>query len=315
METDAGSTVPHALIRICCDRPACQHWGVARRTQSAEPPPEDPALKGTRSRAKELLDRARAEASELITRAADVNDPESYEAWTHVVERWEARTKMALQSIFAGPWPDEFENAATGRIFRNVGQSEDETFLYRQEAIRRGMHELTSIEERMEFLEEPGVGADARPATSGGRQVFIVHGHDRELRERVARLLDRLDLDAIILEEQPDGGRTIIEKFEDHALDVGYAVAVLSPDDVGAAASDAVPSHPNRARQNVLLELGYFMGTLGRSRVAALCSEEVERPSDIHGLLYIDVSQDERDIRLAREMAAAGLPVDLNRLL
>jgi predicted nucleotide-binding protein len=288
---------------------------MTRARSAAQPPPEDPALKGTKSGAKELLDRARAEAAELIAQAAEVNNPETYEEWTHAVERWDARTKMGLQSIFAGPWPDEFEGAATGRIFRNVGQTEDETFSYRQEAIRRGVHELTSIEERMEFLEEPGIEVEARPATSGGRQVFVVHGHNRELRERVARLPEQLDLEPIVLEEQPDGGRTVIEKFEDHALDVGYAVALLTPDDVGAAASEPVPSDPNRARQNVLLELGYFMGTLGRPRVAALCSNVVERPSEIHGLLYIDVSQEGWDLRLAREMAAVGLPVDLNRLL
>ena len=298
------------------DRATWHDDGVARRRDQQDASlTEEPALKGTKARAKELLDRARDEASQLLTDAANVTDPASYEEWTHASERWDARTKMALKSIFAGPWPDEFSSAATGRIFRSVYQDESQTFEYRQEAIRRGIHELTSIEERMEFLEEPGIMVKARPTTPAGRQVFVVHGHDRELRERVARLLERLELEPIILDEQSDGGRTILEKFEDHALDVGYAVALLTADDVGAAAADETPSKPNRARQNVILELGYFMGALGRSRVAALCNSEVERPSDIHGLLYIDSSREGWDLRLAREMAAAGLPVDLNRLL
>ena len=143
-----------------------------------------------------------------------------------------------------------------------------------------------------------------------------MHGHDRELRERVARLLHRLDLTPlVILEEQPDGGRTILEKFEQNALAVGVnAVVLLTPDDVGAAAGEELPPSANRARQNVILELGYFMGALGRSNVAALCSDEIERPSDIHGLLYIDISRVGWELRLAKEMRDAGLPVDLNKL-
>jgi predicted nucleotide-binding protein len=91
-------------------------------------------------------------------------------------------------------------------------------------------------------------------------------------------------------------------------------VVLLTPDDVGRSATEAEPEGPNRARQNVILELGYFMGALKRARVAALCTDVVERPSDIHGLLYIDVSQDGWELRLAREMRDAGLPVDLNKL-
>jgi predicted nucleotide-binding protein len=91
-------------------------------------------------------------------------------------------------------------------------------------------------------------------------------------------------------------------------------VALLTADDMGSVAGSETPKLANRARQNVLLELGYFMGTLGRSRVVALCTSAVERPSDIHGLLYIDVEREDWELRLAREMATSGLPVDLNRL-
>ena len=88
----------------------------------------------------------------------------------------------------------------------------------------------------------------------------------------------------------------------------------MTADDIGATAGEPFPGTPNRARQNVVLELGYFMGTLGRSRVAAVCDERIERPSDIHGVLYIDVSRDGWELRLAKEMRDAGLPIDLNRL-
>jgi predicted nucleotide-binding protein len=215
--------------------------------------------------------------------------------------------------VFDGKWPDDFAFRA-GHVDRVVGQEPSETFWYGQDATRDGINILRSLDERLEFLEEPGAVVEARPGASGGHEVFVVHGHDRELRERVARLLERLGLAPIILEERADRGRTIIEKFEQHALDVGFAVVLLTPDDVGAAVGKSVPAAGNRARQNVVLELGYFMASLGRARVAALCTEAVERPSDIHGLLYIDVSQDGWELRLAKEMRDAGLPVDLNRL-
>jgi predicted nucleotide-binding protein len=118
----------------------------------------------------------------------------------------------------------------------------------------------------------------------------------------------------VILEEQPDGGRTIIEKCEHNALAVGFALVLLTPDDVGTKAGEDLPAEPNRARQNVIPELGYFMGSLGRSKVAALTTDSVERPSDIHRLLYIDVSRDDWELRLAKKMRDAGMPVDLNLL-
>jgi predicted nucleotide-binding protein len=275
---------------------------------------EEPALNATKSRAKELLDQGRREGTDLLNEGDGVTSVELFEDWTHRVERWDARTRMALESVFDGPWPKEFADAATGGISRQVGQSEDETFEYRKEAIRRGIHMLTSIEERMAYLEEPDVAVEARPRTPGGSEVFVVHGHARELRERVVRLLERLDLTPIILEEQPDCGKTIIEKFEQNAFAVGYAVVLMTPDDVGTTAGKDLPTSANRARQNVILELGYFMGALGRSNVAALCTDDIERPSDIHGLLYIDVSRDGWELRLAKEMRNAGLPVDLNKL-
>src|ERR1035438_6975181 len=69
------------------------------------------------------------------------------------------------------------------------------------------------------------------------KKVFVVHGHDDEAKEKVARFLERLKLEPIILHEQPNEGRTVIEKFEVFA-DVGFAVVLLTPDDVGALASE-----------------------------------------------------------------------------
>ena len=142
-------------------------------------------------------------------------------------------------------------------------------------------------------------------------RVFVVHGHDHGPRDSVARLLERLGMLAVILEEQPDRGlQTVIEKFEEHA-NVRYAVIVLTPDDVGGV-KDSAGMKP-RARQNVILELGFFIGKLGRDKVSAILVDDVEEPSDIRGGLYISFDRDGAwKMKLARNMRAAGLPVDMN---
>src|SRR6516165_635262 len=88
-------------------------------------------------------------------------------------------------------------------------------------------------------------------------KVFVVHGHDEGAREGVARFLEKIGLTAIVLAEQPNRGRTIIEKFVDCAREVGFAVVVLTPDDLGGVATDE--AQKSRARQNVIFELGYFV--------------------------------------------------------
>lgn len=160
----------------------------------------------------------------------------------------------------------------------------------------------------------PAVTPKATPAPKAEPvRVFVVHGHDHGPRDSVARLIERLGFEPVILEEQPNQGRTIIEKFEAYA-DVRFAVVVLTPDDMGGT-KGGPPVRP-RARQNVILELGFFIGTLGRDHVAAIVVGNVETPSDVDGVLYIpfDPATGSWRSKLAREMKAAGLPVDLNRL-
>jgi predicted nucleotide-binding protein len=144
-----------------------------------------------------------------------------------------------------------------------------------------------------------------------GRKIFLVHGHDKMAFEATARFIEKLDLDAVVLHEQPNVGQTIIEKVET-CSEVSFAVVLLTPDDVGAKKGNEDQLRP-RARQNVILELGYFLARLGRNRVAALVRGELEKPSDYDGVVYI--SMDEAGawkMLLAREIKAAGLNVDLN---
>jgi predicted nucleotide-binding protein len=123
--------------------------------------------------------------------------------------------------------------------------------------------------------------------------------------------VERLGLEAVILHEQAGRSRTIIEKLEDHS-DVDFAVILLTPDDVGAAKADEANLKP-RARQNVILELGYFVGKLGRDRVCALWADGVELPSDVLGVQYIELRTG-WELELGRELRAAGLDIDMNKL-
>lgn len=143
-------------------------------------------------------------------------------------------------------------------------------------------------------------------------KVFIVHGHDEGPREAVARFLEQLGIKPLILHEQASQNRTVIEKVDDHG-EVGFAVVLMTPDDEGSVkGGTAAP----RARQNVLLELGYFMGRLGRKRVCAFKRGEVEIPSDFAGVIAeeFDPNGGWRQ-KLAVELDAAGYKIDWNMVM
>jgi predicted nucleotide-binding protein len=144
--------------------------------------------------------------------------------------------------------------------------------------------------------------------------VFIVHGHDQEAAEVVARFIEKLNFIPIILQEQASLGRTIIEKFEE-CSNVAFAIVLVTPDDI-VVSKDATEGQESRARQNVIFELGFFVAKLGRGRVCILFKKSVEIPSDYKGVVYISMdSKGNWRTELAREMKAVGLPVDLNRII
>jgi predicted nucleotide-binding protein len=162
-------------------------------------------------------------------------------------------------------------------------------------------------EELQEFGETP---ATIQPL--GTNKVFVVHGHDQASKETVARFLTKLGLVPVILHEQPDQGRTIIEKFEDHS-DVSCAVVILSPDDVATSRKNPTVEE-KRARQNVIFELGFFFARLGRNKTFALLQHGVTTPSDIEGVLYTAMDDDSWKYILVRELKAAGMDVDANKI-
>lgn len=145
------------------------------------------------------------------------------------------------------------------------------------------------------------------------RRIFIVHGHDVAARETVARFLEKIGFEAVILHEQANQGRTIIEKVEANA-DVGFAVVLLTPDDEGRAMG--AEKLESRARQNVLLELGYFIARLGRGNVCTLRKGGVEIPSDFAGVVWTAMDDNGGwQLELAKELKASGYPVDFNKVV
>ena len=148
------------------------------------------------------------------------------------------------------------------------------------------------------------------------QKVFIVHGHDHSSRDTVEDLVDNWGLIPIVLDKEPNKGRTIIEKFEDLADETSFAIVLLTPDDVGGPASvQQTGDLQRRARQNVILELGYFLKRLGRPKVCILYKEGVELPSDIHGLLYIPMDDaGEWKEKVIKEMVEAQILANTNKI-
>ena len=180
---------------------------------------------------------------------------------------------------------------------------------------------IVLLRQAIRSLEEEIAGDDALPhalppqpdATLPNNAVFVVHGHDEGPREAVARFIERLGFNAIILHERPNKGRTIISKFREEAVGVGFAVVLITPDDVGRAIEES-ELRP-RARQNVIFELGFFVGALGPERVAALVKGDVELPSDYDGVVYISMENEDWRTKLAKELQAARYEIDWNKVM
>lgn len=174
---------------------------------------------------------------------------------------------------------------------------------------QRTLREDLADHEHAATSENPVVVDNAQRALS--RRVFVVHGHDEGARETLARFLMQLGFDPIILHEQANRGGTVIEKIEAHGQ-VDFAVVLLTPDDEGCA-KGGTPEP--RARQNVLLELGYFLGRLGRDKVCALKRGTVEIPNDFAGVVWETMDANGWKQALGRELEAAGYEIDWNKVM
>jgi len=195
-------------------------------------------------------------------------------------------------------------------VRRYLAEGKQQALLLLQQAIQ-GLEEI--IADREGLAAGLPMAAEAAPTLEMSK-IFVAHGHDEGAWQAVARFLEKLDLKAIILKEQPNRGRTLIEKFVDYAREVGFAVVVLTPDDLGGAAADE--DQKSRARQNVIFELGYFVGSLGRGRACLLRKGEVEIPSDLYGVVYTSMDgANGWKIELARELKDAGFEFEADKVL
>lgn len=150
----------------------------------------------------------------------------------------------------------------------------------------------------------------------GGDKVFVVHGHDNEAKNEVARFIEKLGIDVTILHEQPDYGKTLIEKLEIYLSEAAYAIILYTECDLGRDKNADQSEEHFRARQNVVFEHGLFTAALRRKNVCALVKGDVEKPSDMDGILYVTMDADGAwKFKLAQNMKAAGMPIDLNRLM
>jgi predicted nucleotide-binding protein len=235
------------------------------------------------------------------------------------VKTAEANIRDTIREVFGQNSP-EFNDYQYHDIWHGPKIIGDKSFS-RQSKFKAGIPQTISmleglikrLEEKRDDLPESSGTTDITQPAGTTRRIFLVHGHDDGAKETVARFLERLKLKPVILQELPNEGKTIIEKFEKNA-DVEYAVILLTPDDMGHPKGE--PGQvKSRARQNVILELGYFIGRLSRSRVCALHKGDLELPSDIHGVLYIPMDEEDGwELKLAKEIKNAKIPIDMNRV-
>lgn len=262
-----------------------------------------------------MIDRHIGEGQSLQADSDQVVTEEHYNEWENRRERWVNLTADALRSIYSNDEPpEEFERAAHRQAY--VIRAGEE-FALSKERLDTAINTLKSLRERLEYLESPAEAADVAPDRSpspaGSERIFVVHGHADDVKEAVGRLLEKTgNHEVVILHEQPSEGRTLIEKFEDHAGTSDHAVVLLTSDDVGGDGAD--PELRLRARQNVVFELGFFVGRLGRSRVVVLYEEGVELPSDFKGVVYLPLADDSWRYKLLKELQSAGLTYDLNKI-
>jgi predicted nucleotide-binding protein len=203
--------------------------------------------------------------------------------------------------------------AAVNRTF--LVSKGDDFIKIMKDDIRAQIDVLESFIDRLPLIPtatEP-VKLEAKTESKPTNKVFIVHGHDEAIKQTVARTLMQLKLEPVILHERPEQGRTIIEKFERDSSDVNFAIILLTADDEGKAKAET--DYKSRARQNVVFEMGCFIGKLGREKVFLLLENGVDKPGDLDGIVYVPIdATDGWKLKLARELKAAGYNVTADDL-
>jgi len=266
---------------------------------------EDPRLLVSREALAKDLAQRRVLASGLIERAKACTADTELRGVRQQYYTWDEYNEALLKKRIAGPVSEEYRGISFGGGDLTIKSVVDD--------IEYKDRQLLSIIERLPLWDE--TATTERPASLGtGSKVFIVHGHDAAAKVEVARFCRQVTgVEPVILHEQASGGKTVIEKLAYYAGEAGFAIVLLTGDDEGGKRGEQVTP---RARQNVVFELGYFIGKIGRHRVAALYQQGVELPSDLSGVVWIAYdAAGTWQLPLAREMRTAGIVVDLNQAL
>ena len=204
-------------------------------------------------------------------------------------KKWNKFNIELLEQSFNIPnnkYKQEYEGA-TFRLF--LGS--DDIVKTQKEDIQKQITVLESFLERLSLIPATVEIAknEFKVENKSTKKVFIVNGHNNEIKQTAARTLSQLKLEPIILHEQAEQGRTIIEKFEQNSSDVNFAIILLTADDEGKAKRES--DYKTRARQNVVFEMGYFIGKLGRENVFLLLENGVDKPGDLDGIVYTPIDE------------------------
>ena len=237
-----------------------------------------PKLTVSAEKAREKIQQQIEKGEALCTTEAPVKlfDSQNVKDFRNACVRWSNYNKRLLDKLLGNRLDYISFDSLIANVYEGIM------------VMRESINSLVGICEELDLYEEHSEPTNTTQH-SFGNDVFIVHGRDDGAKETVARFVEGLGMNAIILHERPSGGRTIIEKIEKYSDDAGFAIVLITPDDVGGLEGEADDERNPRPRQNVVFELGYFMGKLGRERVCPLFKGEVENPSDIDGIVYINM--------------------------
>ncbi|MDD4438242.1 MAG: nucleotide-binding protein [Tissierellia bacterium] len=288
---------------------------VKRKTDYTPPPPTELIIpikefKDTIERriqiGEEILQK------EIKTQVDFDQNKEDYNAWDDYNSEY---LKQSFNNEY-NEYKDRYDKCASFVGFTTRPQTPRDKLDNFKERVNIKLSNLKKLQGKAELLKCSIDSKEEMPSPqmiTESNNIFIVHGHDDRTKLDVARTIEKIGLKPIILSEQPNQGQTIIEKFELHS-DVGFAVVLLTADDLGKVKTDEDEKY--RARQNVILEMGYFIGKLGRDKVFPLYESGVELPSDLHGVLYNPLDESGGwKFKLAKELNAAGYNVDANKIL
>lgn len=213
-----------------------------------------------------------------------------------------------LEPVFEAEIFNHKELSRVKRIFR---KSLTITDIFGSNVLLEAISELKIAKSKVEhhFIDREKNDSLLKNDTSSLKKVFIVHGHDELEKVKIARFIEKLGLEAIILHEKASSGKTIIEKIEEYS-NVGFGIVLYTPCDQGCKINDT-KNIKYRARQNVVFEHGYLIGKIGRRNVCALVKGDIEIPNDISGVVYISLESDWK-LDLAKELRNSGYKIDMN---